>query len=186
MIAASLERYVLRRPSVALATYLAAVAVLLGVVGLAVADIVERQQAMERMGDLLAQLQGRRLTNVQSRLGAEPGAVGSPFLQGPTVTVAGAALLQRVANAVTNVGGNVFSSQVDVQGPQAQDGNISLTVSCEVDQSSLQKLLYDVEAGMPFLFIEQLDVQVPQSAGNADGGGRLRVMIGVAGQWQRR
>ena len=47
---------------------------------------------------------------------------GSPFLEGQTLTVAGAALLQRVADAVTKVGGNVLSSQVDVQGVQAKDG----------------------------------------------------------------
>ena len=186
MIAAALEKYVLRLPSVALAMYLVAVAVLVGITGFAVADIIQRQQTMERMADLLAQLQGRKLANAPARSGAAPAVAGSPFLEGPTVTVAGAALLQRVASAVTNVGGNVFSSQVDVQGPQAKDGHISLTVSCEMDQPSLQKVLYDIESGMPFLFIDQLDVQVPQTAGNADGAGRLRVMISVAGQWRGR
>ena len=37
---------------------------------------------------------------------------------------------------------------------------------------------------MPFLFVEQLDVQVPQSTAKGDGGaGRIRVMLGVSGQW---
>ena len=106
--------------------------------------------------------------------------MGSPFLEGQTVTVAGAALLQRVADAVTRFGGNVLSSQVELQGTQAKDGYISLIASCEIDQTALQRLLYDVEAGMPFLFIDQLVAQAPAAAGE---GGRMRVLLSVSGLW---
>jgi general secretion pathway protein M len=110
---------------------------------------------------------------------------GTPFLEGPTVTVAGATLLQRVASAVGNVGGTIQSSQVDVLGTEAKDGFVGLVVSCEMEQPSLQKLLYDLEAGMPFLFVDQLDVQVPQTTAlNESGSGRVRVVLGVSGQWQ--
>ena len=110
---------------------------------------------------------------------------GSPFLEGPTVTVAGAALLQRVATAVGNVGGTIQSSQVDVLGTQAKDGFVGLVVSCEMEQPALQKVLYDLEAGMPFLFVDQLDVQVPQTTSASEqGSGRIRVVLGVSGQWQ--
>ena len=64
-------------------------------------------------------------------------------------------------------------------------GFVGLVVSCEMEQPVLQKLLYDLEAGMPFLFIDQLDVQVPQTTTrNEVGSGRIRVMLGVSGQWQ--
>lgn len=101
------------------------------------------------------------------------------------MTVAGANLLQRVAAAVGNVGGSVQSSQVDVTGAQVKDGFVGLVVSCELDQPALQKLLYDLEAGMPFLYVDQLDVQVPQTTAlNEAGTGRVRVILGVSGQWQ--
>ena len=77
------------------------------------------------------------------------------------MTVAGATLLQRVAGAITKVGGNIVSSQVDLQGPQAKDGFITVTANCEVDQPALQQLLYNIESGMPFLFVDQLVVQAP-------------------------
>ena len=108
---------------------------------------------------------------------------GSPFLEGPTVTVAGAALLQRVADAVTKVGGNVLSSQVDVQGVQAKDGFVNVLASCEIDPTALQKLLYDLEAGMPYLFVEQMVAQSPQATSMQEGG-RMRLLLGVAGRWQ--
>ena len=99
--------------------------------------------------------------------------------------MAGATLLQRVAAAVGNVGGTIQSSQVDVLGTQAKDGFVGLLVSCEMEQPALQKLLYDLEVGMPFLFVDQLDVQVPKiTAGSETGVGKIRVVLGVSGQWQ--
>jgi general secretion pathway protein M len=55
-----------------------------------------------------------------------------------------------------------------------------MIASCEIDQPELQKLLYDLEAGMPFLFIDQL---VVQTALTGSGGGRLRILLAVSGQW---
>ncbi len=101
------------------------------------------------------------------------------------MTVAGAALLQRVAAAVAEVGGTVQSSQGDVLGTQAKDGFVGLLVSCEMEQPALQKLLYDLEAGMPFLFVDQLDVQVPQTTVANEGvAARIRVVFSVSRQWQ--
>jgi general secretion pathway protein M len=58
-----------------------------------------------------------------------------------------------------------------------------MIASCEIDQSELQKLLYDLEAGMPFLFIDQLVIQPPLTLSGA-GGGRLRLLLTVSGQWR--
>ena len=86
---------------------------------------------------------------------------GSAYLEGATVTVAGAALLQRVAGAVVKFGGNVLSTQLDVQGTPSKAGYLSMIASCEIEQAQLQQVLYDLEAGMPFLFVDQLVVQTP-------------------------
>jgi general secretion pathway protein M len=99
------------------------------------------------------------------------------------VTVAGANLLQRVAGAVTRFGGNILSSQVDLQGAQSKEGFVKVSVDCDVDQPSLQQLLYDLEAGMPFLFVDQLVAQAPET-GTGALRGRMRVSILVSGQWQ--
>jgi len=71
------------------------------------------------------------------------------FLIGKTITIGGAALQARVEAAVKEAGGVVLSSQIDLQGPQAAEGFISLTESLEINQASLQTFLYDLEAGMP-------------------------------------
>jgi general secretion pathway protein M len=112
---------------------------------------------------------------------------GSPLLEGATMTVGGANLLQRVATAIAKLGGSIQYTQVDLEGPQAKDGFVSVTVNCEVTQPALQQLLYDLEAGMPFLFIDQLVAQGPATQVAATPGGpepKLRVLISVSGQWQ--
>ena len=108
---------------------------------------------------------------------------GSPLLEGATVTVGGANLLQRVAASISRLGGSILYTQVDLQGLQSKDGFVSVTVNCEVEQPALQKLLYDLEAGMPFLFVDQLVAQGPASPGTTPEG-KLRVLISVSGQWQ--
>jgi general secretion pathway protein M len=108
---------------------------------------------------------------------------GSPLLEGATMTVGGANLLQRVAAAITKLGGSILYTQVDLEGPQAKDGFVGVTVNCEVTQPALQQLLYDLEAGMPFLFIDQLVAQGPATPG-AMPEGKLRILISVSGQWQ--
>jgi general secretion pathway protein M len=44
-------------------------------------------------------------------------------------------------------------------------------------------LLYDLEAGMPFLFVDQLVVQSPATA-SGSANGKLRILLAVSGQWQ--
>lgn len=170
-------------PLIAVTLYLAVTVGLLLMAGLSIADVIAHRQSLAQTSDLLDQLHGRKgAKNAAAALAEHP---GTPFLGGPTVTVAGANLLQRVAAAVGNVGGSVQSSQVDVTGAQLKDGFVGLVVSCELEQPALQKVLYDLEAGMPFLFVDQLDVQVPQTTALSEAStGRVRVILGVSGQWQ--
>ena len=178
-----ITRLLTRSPLVAITLYLAVTGGLLATTSISVLSIFDQQRALAQTSDLLDQLRGRKARSGASSLAAEH--PGTPFLEGPTLTVAGAALLQRVAAAVGSAGGTIQSSQVDVLGSPAKDGFVGLVVSCEMEQPALQKVLYDLEAGMPFLFVDQLDVQMPQTASaDESGGGRIRVVLGVSGQWQ--
>ena len=177
-----ITRTLSQSPLIAVVLYLAVLGGFAFSSVVAIANIFDHQRALAQTSDLLDQLRGRKPRDPAQLSAEHP---GTPFLEGPTVTVAGAALLQRVAAAVSNAGGTIQSSQVDVLGKEAKDGFVGLVVSCEMEQPALQKVLYDLEAGMPFLFVDQLDVQVPQTtARNEAGAGRVRVMLGVSGQWK--
>jgi general secretion pathway protein M len=165
-----------------------AITMSLGIVTwLALAGLASDYADYVAAADLLDRLEGRK-PSIESSAHAS-GMPGSPFLEGADVNIAGAALQQRVAAAVQAAGGNVLSSQIDLQGSEAKPGYVSLSASCEIAESALQLLIYDLESGMPFLFIDQLVVQVPQT--NAGVGGdtgpvRMRLQIDVSGQWQAR
>lgn len=161
--------------------YVVLVGVLLAASWIALSTISERRATVLAAENMLAQLEGRSplaSKDGRSPLGAAP--ADSAFLEGQTVTVAGAALLQRIGGAVNRIGGSVLSSQVDLQKTDSKDGWVGLVVSCEIKQDSLQQLLYDVEAGMPFLFIDQLVVQAPVIGVEQS---RMRVLLTVSGQW---
>jgi general secretion pathway protein M len=181
---AAIERYLARVPYAATIGYGAMLATFAWIAWGAVANVVEQRAMVATTADILRQLEGRSPPGSQ-QAGASDVSVstGSAFLEGSTVTVAGAALLQRVAGAVTRVGGNILSSQVDLQGVQSKAGFVSVVVSCEVEEPKLQQLLYDLEAGMPFIFVDQLVVQAPVAA-SATQGGKMRVLLGVSSQWQ--
>jgi general secretion pathway protein M len=110
-------------------------------------------------------------------------ATRSPFLDGKTVTIAGAALEQRMSEVVGKAGGDLLSAQVELEGPEAKQGFIGLTTSVQVGQATLQDMLYDIEAGLPYLFIDKLSIQSPEDFGEPETG-LMRITMTVAGQWR--
>jgi general secretion pathway protein M len=176
-------RKLLTTPLLAATSYLGISILLLFIIGSSLADILGKRADVAASAAMLEQLEGRRPSAVRAQAPGGGGPSGSPFLEGATVTVAGAALLQHVTAAVTKLGGSVQSSQVDLQGTQSKTGFLTIIASCDIDQPGLQQLLYDVEAGMPFLFVDQLVVQAPASFA-ASGDGKLRILLAVSGQWR--
>ncbi|QRG06038.1 type II secretion system protein M [Xanthobacter dioxanivorans] len=176
------------RPLLAALGYVAAVAILLWLAFGTIADLMERRAAVADATALLDRLQGRG-PMPSSTPGAAPGPQrGSAFLDGPSLTIAGADLLQRLSSAVSAHGGRLTSSRVEVQGTPYGAGFVAVSATLDMAQPDLQKLLYDLEAGMPFLFVGQLVVQAsgtsPEGRTEAPADERMRVTLTVYGQWQ--
>jgi general secretion pathway protein M len=176
-------RRVLTAPLPAVSLYLGVMALLLFVIGGCLTDILDKRADVSASAAMLDQFEGSRPVAIRGQAAGVPAPSGSPFLEGASVTVAGAALLQRVSAAVTKLGGNVLSSQVELQGSQSKAGFLTIIASCDIDQPGLQQLLYDLEAGMPFLWVDQLVVQAPASS-TTTGEGKLRILLTVSGQWE--
>ncbi len=175
------ERYIARYPSIPTLCYGAVVLTLVMTTLFAVTNIFQRHHAIFETAEALARLEHRTPAS-SAQLGREAGNApqGSPFLDGQSITVASAALLQHVTGAITRVGGNVVSSEVEPRDVQSADGLVRITATCELEQKAVQQLLYDIEAGMPFLFVDQFLAQAPQPANE---GGRIRLVLEVSGLW---
>lgn len=175
------EAFLARFPIATVATYVALVVVFSFITIGTALDILQRRGAVAAASEILDRLEARgpdRAPAARADVSVPP---GSPFLEGVSASLAGAALLQRVAAATKRVNGNTLSSQVDLQGSKSKMGFITATSSFEIDPAQLQPLLYDLEAGMPFLFVDELVVQAPSASTQ---GGKLRVLLGVSGQRQ--
>lgn len=162
-------------PRLSVALYCGLVIGLSFTIGLSIAHIYDSYATYHESTARLARLQDGAHTNND----AAPS--GSPFLEGPSATVANATLLQRVTSAIAAAGGNVVSSEIEQGGAQSKEGYLKVVSTLEIRQDALQRLLHDLEAGMPFLFIEQLLAQSTTSPPDND---RLRVRLAVSGLWR--
>jgi general secretion pathway protein M len=172
-----------RRQALAVAAYVGVVIALLAISLLLVADLRDKAVEMAAAQMRLDQLSERSRPSLSAPIASNAGVSGSPFLDGRTITIAGATLQQRVEAAVTQAGGALMSSQVELDGPDAKNGFVGLTASMEVSQPAVQTILYDIEAGMPYLFVDKLSIQSPEVFGEPESG-RMRITIRVAGQWR--
>lgn len=168
-------------PSVAALVYAGLLLVLIAATTLPIKSVLDQWDEVAALTGTLRLLDAHSMVPAHQD-GEEVIRKGSAFLEGPTVTVAGAVLLQRLGDVVTRHSGSMSSSQLDVQGPRANDGHISVTANFEVAEVALQSVLYELEAGMPYLFVDELVVEGNSSL--ATSGGKLRVTITVSGQWQ--
>lgn len=172
-----------QRQALAVAGYAGVVIALLAVAFFLVADLGHKEAEIAAAKMRLEQLSERSHPDSPASMASNAGPGGSPFLDGKTVTIAGAALQQRVEQAVAKAGGGLMSSQVELDGPDAKNGFVGLTASMEVSQPAVQTILYDLEGGMPYLFVDKLSIQSPGFFGEPESG-RMRMTVGVVGQWQ--
>ncbi len=174
-----IDRYLRRYPSASALIYVALIIALVLTALFPLLDIGERYRAVNASAEVLARLERRAPSLLsESAWNTDLIPAGSPFLDGQTVTVASATLLQQITAAITGVGGRVISSEVAPRGERSADAFVRVVANCELEEGALQHLLYDIEAGMPFLFIDQFVAEAP-----AKEGGRMHVLLGVSGLW---
>jgi general secretion pathway protein M len=168
------------RQRLAAAAYLGVVtAFLVGSVGL-IDDLKGRSDRVAQASLRFDQL-SRRSPRLPPRTPDETGQ--SLFLSGRTMTIAAATLEQRIKDTVEKSGGALTSSQVEPDGPNAKDGFVRFTASIEVDQPGIQSILYEIEAGTPYLFIDKLSIQSPEDFGEPEGN-HFRMTLAVVGLWR--
>ena len=148
-----------------------------------IADLIDQRSEVAASATMLEQLEGHHAAATAQRARRMAMPSGSAYLEGATVTIAGATLLQRVAERGVEIRRQRAVHPARRAEHVGKPGFLSMIASCEIEQPQLQQLLYDLEAGMPFLFIDQLVVQTPTAETGAQPG-KLRVLLGVSGQWR--
>jgi hypothetical protein len=114
------------------------------------------------------------------------GEAGSLFLPGKTAAVAGAALQRMVADRIAAAGGRLVESEfAPLEAAEEDPGRVDLRVSFEADVVGLQRVLYDLESGIPILLVRSLTVQSPGVSDSAAmANPLLRVDMLLGGYWE--
>jgi general secretion pathway protein M len=171
-----------RRHMLSAVIYVVAVGGLLTVAYMLGAGLFADQARVAMLRERADQLSDRARSSANAPSATDADGVSSPFLEGQTAALAGAGLQQRIERVVTDAGGALLSSEIHLDDSEAKNRFLTLTVSTEMTQLALQSLLYTIEAGMPYLFVNSFEAQTPEAfdAGN----GRMRVTMNVSGQWE--
>jgi general secretion pathway protein M len=158
---------------------IAVVAVAAGVLAAAVATALSIHGSQATAAQLSEQLEG--LQARERRLAAWPGRdlSASALIEAKSVTLAGATLQQRLETAIAAAKGRLVSSKLDVT-PRAGDRRVALAAEMTIAEPDMQALLFDLETGRPYLFVDSLEARAPEGA---QSGGAMRVSLTVSGQW---
>jgi len=147
-----------------------AISVLLGVLALilllASAPFLRAEWAQEKIQqdrvDLLS-LRGQLASEVAQRKADhdlnESGSNTKLLLDGETTGISGANLQRLIGEIVRAHGGSAKSFQV--LPPETEDTliRIALSLSISVDMDALRDILYDIEAGTPMIFIDDISIK---------------------------
>jgi hypothetical protein len=151
----------------------------------------EAENTIERLAPLLARSRTveRDLPLLQAAVqqAKKPGNSSDGFLDGPNESIAAAQLQTRFKAAMEHTNGNLRSIQVLPVRDQGAYRRITIRGQVVVNLAALQRVVYDLEASAPYLFLDNVEVQLGgDSRGNKQPDDpALEVRIDVSGYMRR-
>jgi general secretion pathway protein M len=141
-------------------------------------------QELAERGDRLTRLQARAKADADRRAAAV--APADAFVSAPTQGVAGAQLQAHLMKLAGEQRANVISSGIEPGKREDQPDSIRLQATLELNAAALQALLYQLESGTPYVFVDALAVQRPAGVSQrAAEDPLLRVTLGLRAVWRR-
>jgi general secretion pathway protein M len=161
------------------------VVVCVGLIGWSLEVRADAAQALSDRQDVLARLEAGARTRgdahgTLTRAKAPPAA----FVDAPTLGLASAAL---EAHVIQLAGHHATLVSFAVQSGLANDAGdaIHIEASMDVGQRALQSLLYELESGTPYVFVESMTVRPAAAAVQAGASDpQLRVTLGLRALWR--
>jgi general secretion pathway protein M len=185
-----LHRTTMRHAGLAVAAYLLLLAATVGWGATGWFAIDELRAEIGAKEHVLAELARRAATQAPARavtLGSQTHDAAA--IPAPTETVAASALQKQILERLETAGGTVHSVQAEPVKDAAPDAPrrvvAQLTFDCSI--SGLQRLLFELETGVPFIFVDSLAAQpATASVPGVRVGDRLRVALSVSSYWTQK
>jgi hypothetical protein len=137
--------------------------------------LFEQAHLQERLASFAAHNQ--RVTSGVARLD------GREFLPASSAAIARAELLKQVSGQISAAGGRVISSSIDQDAGAKDTSAVKVRSEFSIGNPELQRLLYNIESAVPFLFIDRI---VIRSATDASAPFLLNVDMTVTGLWHEQ
>jgi general secretion pathway protein M len=175
-----------REQGIAVGAFCAFVLLCLGIVAWSLQTRFDVMQELSEQQNLLERLEGG------ARSKAGPGgpakataAPAAAFLDEPTLGLASATFEAHVTQLASQHATLVSFSVQSSTAPDSTD-SVRIEASMDITLGALQVLLYDLEAGTPYVFIDSMTVRPAAGATQADAANApLRVTLGLHGLWRR-
>jgi general secretion pathway protein M len=159
--------------------------VCLGLMGLSLQMRASAAQELAERHELVSRLEARTKarSDARARAGSAPAAA---FLDAPTQGLAVAQLQAHLAQMADIHRSVLVSSGIEPARREDPPDSIRLQATLEMSLQALQAFLYQLESGTPYVFVEQLAVQLagtPSQRVVEDP--LLRVTLGMRANWRR-
>ena len=159
--------------------------VCVSVLGFSLQARFDAAQELDTRSKALSQLEAR-LAARNARPKSEAVAPAAAFLSAPTQGLAGAQFEAYLQQMAATQHATVISSGIDPTRHEDRPDAIRLQATLDMTLEGLQRMLYQLESGTPYVFVDSLSVQVPGSrAQRAVEDPLLRVTLGLRAIWQR-
>jgi general secretion pathway protein M len=160
---------------------------LLGVVALGLMLSLGNSELQSDYAAKAQLLDGLRQAGAARMAKAGVSAAQAAAILAPTETIAASELQKQIVDRLMSAGGSVQSAQAEPAREATSDGFQRLVARLTFDSSitALQRLLFDLETGTPFMFVETLAAQ-PAAPSFPDGraGDALRVTLVISSYWK--
>ncbi len=161
-------------------------AVCASAVGFSLRERFAAAHELKMRSELLSRFETSAADSKSAQSKSKEIAPAEAFLSAPTPGLAGAQLqsyLQQVANSQH---ATLISSGIESTRHEDQPDSIRVQVTFDANLQALQTILYRLESGTPYTFVDSLIVQLP-------GGGSqrtvedplLRITLGLRALWRR-
>jgi hypothetical protein len=142
-------------------------------------------QELDARNEVLSRLQARAEALKDARSRSNSVAPASAFLDAPTQGLAGSALQAQLLQLAAADRAVLISTGIEAAKREDPPDSIRLQAALDMTLPTLQRLLYQLESGTPYVYVESLGAQVAGGkAQNADDP-LLHVAFGLRALWRR-
>jgi hypothetical protein len=175
-----------REQGIAVGAFFAFILLCVGIVAWSIQLRFDAAQELAEQQNLLERLQAGARSKVGTRGPAKvTAAPTAAFLNEPTLGLASATLEAHVTQLASQHATLVSFSVQSSTAPDSAD-SVRIEASLDITLSALQILLYDLETGTPYVFVDSMAVRPAAGTTRTDAANApLRVTLGLHALWRR-